>query len=47
MTLPTLFIATGDVIVRVDFEADLTPTTTLSLENSGAQSVAVDPRNPQ
>lgn len=45
MTLPRLFVATGDAIARIDFDDDQ-PTITMSLEESGAQSVAVDPTNP-
>lgn len=46
MTLPRLFIATGDAIARIDFDGDNQPTITTSLEASGAQCVAVDPTNP-
>lgn len=46
MTLPRLFVATGDAIARIDFNDDNQPTITMSLEESGAQSVAVDPTNP-
>lgn len=45
MQLPRLFIATSDAIARVDF-GDSKPTVHLELEGSGAQCVAVDPRNP-
>jgi photosystem II stability/assembly factor-like uncharacterized protein len=45
MTIPTLFIATGDAIAKVDFSGGA-PQVTMSLENSGAQCVAVDPTNP-
>ena len=46
MPLPTLFLATGDAIAKVEFDDTLTSSTTLSLENSGAQCVAVDPGHP-
>lgn len=46
MQLPRLFIATGDAIARVDFAGGKATDVQLSLEGSKAQSVAVDPHNP-
>jgi photosystem II stability/assembly factor-like uncharacterized protein len=47
MTPPRLFVATGNAVARIDFESGVTPTVALSLENSGAQCITVDPRNPE
>lgn len=42
----TLFAATGDAVARITGVPD-DPTVTLALEGSGAQCVAVDPRDPE
>src|SRR5689334_2892719 len=41
-----LFAATGDAVARFEIRDDQSIDTTLSLEGSGAQCVAVDPHDP-